>query len=73
MTTSTVLRTLQKKGLVKRHEHETDTRAKTVGITEIGIEIIKPAKSGRLKILINNFSLHSRNKRKVLIVNYKTT
>jgi DNA-binding MarR family transcriptional regulator len=43
MTTSTVLRTLQAKGLVKRKEHETDTRAKTVGLTETGLKIIKQA------------------------------
>ena len=43
MTTSTVLRTLQTKGLIKRHEHETDTRAKTVGLTEVGLKSIKQA------------------------------
>jgi DNA-binding MarR family transcriptional regulator len=43
MTTSTVLRTLQAKGLIKRQEHETDTRAKTVGLTEIGLKNIKQA------------------------------
>jgi DNA-binding MarR family transcriptional regulator len=43
MTTSTVLRTLQTKGLIKRKEHETDTRAKTVGLTEIGLKNIKQA------------------------------
>jgi DNA-binding MarR family transcriptional regulator len=43
MTTSTVLRTLQMKGLVKRQEHESDTRAKTVGLTEIGLKNIKQA------------------------------
>jgi DNA-binding MarR family transcriptional regulator len=43
MTTSTVLRTLQTKGLIKRQEHETDTRAKTVELTEVGIRIIKQA------------------------------
>jgi DNA-binding MarR family transcriptional regulator len=37
MTTSTVLRTLQGKGLVKRREHETDTRAKTIELTEAGV------------------------------------
>ncbi|MEI6683545.1 MAG: MarR family winged helix-turn-helix transcriptional regulator [Bacteroidota bacterium] len=36
MTTSMVLRTLQKKGLISRHEHITDTRAKTVGLTASG-------------------------------------
>jgi len=43
MTTSTVLRTLQTKGLIKRQEHETDTRAKTVELTETGLKIIKQA------------------------------
>jgi DNA-binding MarR family transcriptional regulator len=43
MTTSTVLRTLQQKGLLQRQEHLTDTRAKTVGLTEEGKKIIKKA------------------------------
>jgi len=43
MTTSTVLRTLQKKLLLRRQEHSTDTRAKTVELTEEGIKIIKQA------------------------------
>lgn len=43
MTTSTVLRTLQKKGLLQRQEHLTDTRAKTVEITDNGKKIIKHA------------------------------
>lgn len=43
MTTSTVLRTLQTKGFVKRIEHPTDTRSKIVTITESGKEIIKKA------------------------------
>lgn len=43
MTTSTVLRTLQQKGFVQRQEHATDTRAKTVELTEQGKEIIKKA------------------------------
>ena len=43
MTTSTVLRTLQKKGLIQRQEHATDTRAKTVELTHEGIEIVKQA------------------------------
>lgn len=43
MTTSTVLRTLQAKGLLQRQEHLTDTRAKTVGLTESGKNIIKQA------------------------------
>jgi len=43
MTTSTVLRTLQKKGLLRRQEHSIDTRAKTVGLTEKGKNIIMQA------------------------------
>lgn len=43
MTTSTVLRTLQTKGFLQRQEHATDTRAKNVGLTEKGKEIIKEA------------------------------
>jgi len=43
MTTSTVLRTLQQKGFLERKEHLKDTRAKTVGLTQKGIEIIKMA------------------------------
>lgn len=43
MTTSTVLRTLQKKGFLQRQEHSTDTRAKTVALTESGKKIIKQA------------------------------
>lgn len=43
MTTSTVLRTLQTKGLLQRQEHLTDTRAKTVGLTDNGKKSIKQA------------------------------
>ena len=40
MTTSTVLRTLQTKGLLKRQEHQTDTRAKTVSLTDHGVKTV---------------------------------
>ena len=43
MTTSTVLRTLQAKKLLQRQEHSTDTRAKTVELTEEGKKITKLA------------------------------
>jgi DNA-binding MarR family transcriptional regulator len=43
MSTSTVLRSLQEKGLLKRQEHETDTRAKTVSLTEKGIKMVNEA------------------------------
>jgi DNA-binding MarR family transcriptional regulator len=39
MTTSTVLRTLEKKGFVSRVEHSTDTRAKTVDLSASGKKI----------------------------------
>lgn len=41
MTTSTVLRTLQTKGLILRQEHPTDTRAKTIHLTTEGKSIVK--------------------------------
>ncbi len=41
--TSTVLRTLQAKKLLQRQEHATDTRAKTVALTEEGKKITKLA------------------------------
>jgi len=37
------LRTLQKKGLIQREEHRTDTRAKTVALTDAGKKMIRPA------------------------------
>jgi len=43
MTTSTVLKTLHKKGLIKRQEHQTDTRAKTVTLTELGLKNTRQA------------------------------
>jgi len=43
MTTSTVIRTLQRKGLIERQEHHTDTRAKTVTLTNDGSRITRQA------------------------------
>ena len=43
MTTSTVLRTMQTKELIKRQEHSTDTRAKTVALTDKGLKVAKQA------------------------------
>lgn len=58
MMTSTVLRTLESKGLIKRSEHKTDTRAKCVNITEIGrkklveaLKIVETADTDFFKIL----------------------
>ncbi len=41
MTTSTVLRTLQKKALIQRYESPQDSRAKEVVLTEQGIKLIQ--------------------------------
>ena len=43
MTTSTVLRGLQKKGLVLRKEHGKDSRSNTVELTDAGRKVIKKA------------------------------
>jgi len=43
MTTSGIVRTLEKKGLIERQEHHTDTRAKTVKHTEAGISVTRDA------------------------------
>jgi len=43
MMTSNVIRTLEKKKLLKRTEHKTDTRAKLVILTKKGINILKEA------------------------------
>ena len=43
MTTSTIIRTLERKGFVKRKEHDTDTRAKAVVLTNQGMKIAKQA------------------------------
>ena len=43
MTTSTVLRTLQTKDLIQRHEHATDTRAKMVALTSGGLRVTQQA------------------------------
>lgn len=39
MTTSTILRNMQKKGLITRRESQTDTRARIVEITDHGYEV----------------------------------
>jgi DNA-binding MarR family transcriptional regulator len=43
MMVSKVLRTLEKKGLVERKEHETDTRAKCIFLTEKGTDTFQNA------------------------------
>lgn len=43
MTTSTILKNLEKKGLVKRKENKIDTRARIVEITEAGEQLFLKA------------------------------
>ncbi len=43
MMVSKILRTLQKNGLIERKEHETDTRAKCVFLTEKGAKTLQKA------------------------------
>jgi len=43
MTTSTILRNLEKKGLVKRRESITDTRARIVEVTDAGVDLFTKA------------------------------
>lgn len=43
MTTSTILRNLQKKELINRRESTTDTRARIVEITDTGLELFTRA------------------------------
>ncbi|MCB0651209.1 MAG: MarR family transcriptional regulator [Saprospiraceae bacterium] len=43
MMVSKVLRTLESKGLINRSAHETDTRAKSIGLTSRGVEMLRVA------------------------------
>jgi DNA-binding MarR family transcriptional regulator len=43
MMVSKVLRTLQEKGFITRKEHETDTRAKTIALTDAGASVLQKA------------------------------
>lgn len=43
MMVSKVLRTLQEKAFITRHEHETDTRAKTIRLTNSGETVLQKA------------------------------
>ncbi|MDR0823542.1 MAG: MarR family winged helix-turn-helix transcriptional regulator [Prevotella sp.] len=57
MTTSTILRTLQRKGFISRRESLTDTRARVVEVTETGSELFEKAiikvKEGQNKLFKN--------------------
>lgn len=43
MMVSKILRALQKNGLIERREHETDTRAKCVWLTDKGLDVLQKA------------------------------
>ncbi len=43
MMTSNILRTLEKKKFIMRQEHLTDTRAKTIELTDLGIDVLTEA------------------------------
>ncbi|MDV3462924.1 MULTISPECIES: MarR family winged helix-turn-helix transcriptional regulator [Weeksellaceae] len=43
MMVSKVLRTLEEKGFLTRQEHKTDTRAKTIQLTDSGAEVLQKA------------------------------
>ena len=43
MMVSKVLRTLEEKGFITRHEHETDTRAKIIRLTNAGENVLQKA------------------------------
>lgn len=57
MTTSTILRNLEKKGLVQRSESKTDTRARKVEMTQVGkklfLEAIEKVKKSQREIFKN--------------------
>ncbi|EGK01780.1 MULTISPECIES: MarR family winged helix-turn-helix transcriptional regulator [Dysgonomonas] len=60
MTTSTILRNLERKGLISRRESATDTRARIVELTEAGKELFEKAvakvKSGQ-ELLFKNIDV----------------
>jgi MarR family transcriptional regulator, organic hydroperoxide resistance regulator len=78
MTTSTVLRTLQAKKLIERQEHSTDTRAKTVGLTDQGKKTVKLAVKAVERFDHEFFSVlgdqsSDFNKKLVTLLGYKTS
>ena len=57
MMVSKVLRTLQEKGFITRKEHEIDTRAKAITLTETGWKILQRALTMVEQVDINFFSI----------------
>jgi len=61
MTTSTILRNMQKKGLITRKESQTDTRARIVEITEHGYDLFSKAIK-KIKDLYDQMALDESEK-----------
>lgn len=72
MTTSTILRNLQKKGLIIRKESETDTRARIVELTKEGEDLFSKAIS-KIKLiydkLFENIDVESLKKHLNILLN----
>ncbi len=57
MMVSKVLRTLEKKNFINRHEHQTDTRAKVIKLTVEGADVLQKALSAVENADIDFFSI----------------
>jgi DNA-binding MarR family transcriptional regulator len=74
MMTSKILRTLQLKNWVNRTEHVTDTRAKTIQITELGLAVLKKANAAVEKTdkqFFKSFSTFNTNFKDVMQLLYE--
>lgn len=75
MTTSTILRNLEKKGLVVRKPSKTDTRARMVELTQKGEEtlfaVVKEMKEAQAKVLENINQEVVRQELKKLLAEFK--
>lgn len=71
MTTSTLLRNMEKKGLISRRESETDTRARIVELTDEGLDIftraVSKVKKENKKILVNVDTSILKNQLRLLL------
>ncbi|MGA9637859.1 MarR family winged helix-turn-helix transcriptional regulator [Flavobacterium sp.] len=68
MMVSKVLRTLEKKNFISRQEHQTDTRAKVIKLTNAGanvlqtaLTVVENADKDFFSVLGNNLSLFNQN------------
>ncbi|MFV0467459.1 MAG: MarR family winged helix-turn-helix transcriptional regulator [Dysgonomonas sp.] len=73
MTTSTILRNMEKKGLITRTESKTDTRARTIQLTDAGNELLHKALGKIKKLQVNLFeSVDTSALREQLIILLET-